>query len=221
MTDLQAVFWDSDNTLVDTNALHWAKHVETLRKYEITLTDEHRQRIYHNNGRQNWDWLNAEMGLNVPCDTYLEEIDTWYHTHTPQIVIRSGIIEALELFQKSGIPQIVVSNGRRKSVMMALEAKNLTQYFIHIATKEDTEERKPHPGPYLDALNIASKKLGYALNPNACLAIEDDPKGVASAHAAGLKIIHRKLSENQCAAPYAQHVAFTEVELLHALKSFL
>lgn len=218
---IKAVFWDSDNTLVNTNALHWGKHVQTLKKYGITLDDSHRERIYHNNGKQNWQWLNAEIGLDVTCDDYLDELDTWYKTHTPEIEIREGILEALDIFKNAGIPQAVVSNGRRNSVMMALEAKNLASYFKFIATKEDSCERKPHPGPYLDALNKLNTQNSLSLKASECLAIEDDPKGVISADTAGMITIHRKLSAKQKPSPHAKHHAYTKEEFLEKISIVL
>ena len=218
---LDAVFWDSDNTLVDTGALHWGKHYNTLQEYSITLNDTHKQRIYHNNGRQNWAWLSEELGLEVDCDRYLEQIDGWYKSQLPNIKIRDGILEAIDLFKQKGVPQAVVSNGRRNSVMMALEAKDLVKNFIHIATKEDSCERKPHPGPYVDAMTAVKNKLGISLKPENCLAIEDDPKGVASAYAAGLNVIHRKVDENQKPAPHANEVVFEKDDFLNLIRQRL
>jgi beta-phosphoglucomutase-like phosphatase (HAD superfamily) len=103
------IFWDSDNTLVDTATHHWRKHVETLKTHGIDLDDKWQDRIYTNNGAQNWEWLTAELGLNVPKDQYLDEIDAWYYRHIDDIDVRDGVLAALEL--ASDLPMAVVSNG--------------------------------------------------------------------------------------------------------------
>src|SRR5690348_1156048 len=120
---IRYVFWDSDNTLVDTAKHHWNKHVETLKKHGISLDLKWSERIYTNNGAQNWDWLSAELSLKVPKDQYLDEIDQWYFDHIGEINMRDGIAEALDIFDTMEIPMGVVSNGRRRSVMAALNAK--------------------------------------------------------------------------------------------------
>jgi len=75
------VFWDSDNTLVNTAEHHWRKHFETLKTLGLTLDETYRKRIYENNGMQNWAWLTAELGLKLEQQDYLDKIDAWYFDH--------------------------------------------------------------------------------------------------------------------------------------------
>lgn len=190
------VFWDSDNTLVDTYTHHWRKHLETLKGLGIHLGDEWKDRIYTNNGSQNWEWLTAELGLTVPKDDYLDMIDSWYYRHIADITIRAGITDALELLDQSGIPMGVVSNGRKRSVMAALESKELPPRFKFILTIEDYEGRKPDPTPYLAAKTKMQQITGKAIDPKECLVIEDDPKGVEAGLAAGMNVIHREIGDD-------------------------
>lgn len=191
------VFWDSDNTLVETAEHHWRKHVETLKKHNIDLSDEYRQRIYENNGSQNWEWLTEDLNLNVPRQQYLSEIDAWYNDHLSEIKVRSGVIDALNYFKKHQVMQAVVSNGRRDSVMAALEEKNLAPYFKFILCKEDYTGRKPSPAPYLTALKKMQDEIGQKINPEHCLVVEDDPLGVQSGEAAGMIVLHRPMGDDK------------------------
>lgn len=56
-------------------------------------------------------------------------------------------------------------------------------WFRLTLAAEDTERTKPDPAPYL----AAAARLG--LDPAACVAVEDTPAGVASAHAAGCAVL--------------------------------
>ncbi len=196
MTDIHYVFWDSDNTLVNTAAHHWRKHFETLKSLGIPLEESHRQRIYENNGAQNWAWLTAELGLNLSQQDYLDKIDGWYFEHINEIEIRSGVIEAITHFKSQNIPQAVVSNGRRRSVLAALEAKDLAPHFEFILCKEDYDGRKPDPIPYTTALLRMEEIKNVKINPATCLVIEDDPLGVASGKAAGMQTLHRPIGDD-------------------------
>lgn len=189
------IFWDSDNTLVNTYDHHWNKHVETLKMHGISLGEEWKERIYTNNGAQNWDWLSAERGLQVPKDQYLDEIDNWYFRHIDRIALRPGISEALALFEDAGLLMGVVSNGRKRSVMSALTAKNLASHFKFILCIEDYEGRKPEPTPYLAARTRMMQITGASIDPKECLVIEDDPKGVESGLAAGMNVLHREIGD--------------------------
>ncbi|MCB1529966.1 MAG: HAD family phosphatase [Rhodospirillales bacterium] len=196
MTRVQYVFWDSDNTLVDTAEHHWRKHFETLKKHDIALGDQYRRHIYENNGVQNWEWLTEELGLSIPCEDYLDEIDGWYIDHIGEINVRPGIAEALDYFEGKNIPQAVVSNGRRRSVMAALEAKDISPRMKFILCKEDYEGRKPDPSPYLTALRKMEEITGQKIDPAACLVIEDDPLGVQAGKAAGMQVLHRPMGDD-------------------------
>lgn len=194
---IQYVFWDSDNTLINTAEHHWRKHFETLKTLDINLDDQHRQAIYTHNGHQNWTWINAELGLKMNEQEYLDKIDAWYFDHIDEIQIRPGVAEAIELFEKANIPQAVISNGRKKSVMAAQNAKGLATHFEFILCKEDYEGRKPDPDPYLAGINMMEEIKKTPIPPTICLAIEDDPKGVQSAIAANMKVIDRPPVQNE------------------------
>lgn len=195
MTKILYVFWDSDNTLVNTAEHHWRKHLETLKKYNITLDETHRKRIYENNGGQNWQWISEELGLGLSQEEYLDEIDRWYFDHIGEIEVRSGVLEAIKYFSDNEVAQAVVSNGRKRSVMAALDAKDLTRHFDFILCKEDYEGRKPDAAPYLAALKRMEEKYNEKIDPESCLVIEDDPLGVQAGKAAGMAVLHRPIGD--------------------------
>lgn len=191
------VFWDSDNTLVNTAEHHWRKHVETLKSLGIALDETYRQRVYENNGAQNWDWMTQELGLSIAQQNYLDKIDAWYFDHIDEIEIRTGVIDTIKYFKKNNIPQGVVSNGRRRSVMAALEAKDLVKNFDFVLCKEDYDGRKPDPAPYLTALKKMEELHNEKIDPKNCLVIEDDPLGVQAGEAAGMTVLFRPIGDNK------------------------
>ena len=93
----------------------------------------------------------------------------------------------------------VVSNGRTHSVMAALKGKNLAGHFKFILCTEDYEGRKPEPTPYLAAMTRMRQMMNRPVYEEDCLAIEDDPKGVTSAKAAGMNVIHRAIGDEDTA----------------------
>jgi beta-phosphoglucomutase-like phosphatase (HAD superfamily) len=218
---IRYVFWDSDNTLFENETFHWLKHKETLASHGITLDEAFRARIYHNNGRQNWEWLSAELGLSVPCEQYLDEIDRWYGAHAGDIPLRPGVAEALSLFEKLGAYQCVVSNGRRSSVTLPIAAQDLAPRFAFILCKEDYEGRKPDPVPYLSALKRMEEIAGHPIDKKECLAIEDDPLGATAASRAGIAVLHRRLRENDPIAPEAIASVYAEEDFLNRINSAL
>jgi beta-phosphoglucomutase len=210
------VFWDCDNTLVSNGQIHWEKHVNVLARHGITLEPKYHQSFYHNNGEQNWQLLVKDYGFNVPCDVYLKEVDAWYHARIAQAPLRDGVGEALARFHQNGAHQCVVTNARTASVRPMLEAKNLMPYFEFVLCKEDYTERKPHPMPYLTAFDKMQATHGPIVKSE-CLAIEDDPLGVRSAHDAGLPVLHRRRFEHELPEPVAAASLYTGDDLLKFL----
>jgi beta-phosphoglucomutase len=214
MPEIKAVFWDSDNTLIDTFALHWAKHKYVLARYGINLDDQYQTRIHHNNGTQNYEWIVRELGLNIFETDYLNQIDTYYRDHSSQLKLRDGVAEILELFTQKLLPQVVVSNGRRHSVESSHIATNIIDRFEFLMCKEDYEGRKPEPIPFLTALDKLNAKNSTSIHANECLAIDDDPLGVESAKRAGMVTIFRPthLVDDNC--QYADYTARTRDEFI-------
>ena len=194
MSAINYIFWDSDNTLVDTFALHWAKHKNILQTHGITLDDQYKTKIHHNNGNQNWEWITAELGLSVPREDYLFQIDAWYMAHAHTLKMLDGVQQALDFFLEIGMKQCVVTNGRRNSVVPVHRALGTEKYFEFILCKEDYEGRKPDPMPYLIAQRRMSENLQRPIDMSECLAIEDDPLGVEAAKKAGMTTIFRPTS---------------------------
>jgi HAD superfamily hydrolase (TIGR01509 family) len=77
----------------------------------------------------------------------------------------------------------LVTSGSAETVKLALETLGLAGFFAGIITDEDAAEGKPAPSPYLACLRR------FGLQRSDAIAIEDAPSGVASARAAGLRVM--------------------------------
>mgnify|MGYP004608973607 FL=1 len=85
--------------------------------------------------------------------------------------------------EKRGIKSAVVTASPQKRAQMHLESVGLNGLFETIITTEDVKKGKPFPDVYL----YAAEKLG--VKPEECLAFEDSPNGVKSAHEAGCRTV--------------------------------
>lgn len=221
MSPIKAVFWDSDNTLIDTFALHWAKHKDVLETHGIALDDRFKPRIHHNNGAQNYAWIKDELGLKISEADYLNQIDSYYRNHSSFLKLRSGVAEILEFFKSQNIPQVVVSNGRRNSVEASHHATNILHYFEFLICKEDYEGRKPEPAPFTTALKRLNEIKAMDIQPQDCLAIDDDPLGIESAKKAGMITLYRPAALVAQTFDFADYTAHSAAEFSALCRTFL
>jgi len=77
----------------------------------------------------------------------------------------------------------LVTGSPRDKVELMHRDNGLLGHFEVIITEDDIRQPKPHPEPYMKAI----ERLG--LDPDRCLAVEDSRRGLASAHAAGIACI--------------------------------
>lgn len=218
---IKAVFWDYDNTLFKTLGAHWAKHETVLDRHGIKLDEIFRQRIYENNGNQNWKWMQKELGLDVPQEKYLAEVDAEFQKHMMNLEMRPGVQPLLNAIHELGLPQAIITNARGDSAKPVLDGRKITPLMKFILFKEDYEGRKPDPTPYLKGLEKMAALLGEKIEPKNCIAIEDDPLGVQSARNAGMLVIHRKLNESDPDSPDADYCCFGEEEFIKIVLGLL
>lgn len=221
MKPINAIFWDSDNTVIDTFALHWAKHKSVLADHGIILDDQYKTRIHHNNGAQNFAWIQAELGLTLSEAEYLHAVDSYYAKHADNLKPMDGVLDILELAQGKKIPQVIVSNGRRASVETSQRAAKTINYFEFLICNEDYEGRKPEPAPFLTALTQLNRTKNLSLLPEDCLAIDDDPLGIESAKKAGMTTLFRPTALVSQTCEYADYTAHSTDEFIDLCRTLL
>lgn len=81
------------------------------------------------------------------------------------------------------MPVAVVSAALRDEIEPVLNASGLRDLFALVLSQDDVTRGKPDPQPYL----LAAERLG--LSPDELLVFEDTDVGVASAKAAGARVV--------------------------------
>src|SRR6202000_118362 len=92
-----------------------------------------------------------------------------------------GARELVAAVAGAGIPYALVTSSQREFADAVL--KGIQLHFPLTVTAEDVEATKPAPHPYLRAAALLDA------DPGNCVALEDSPNGVASATAAGCRVV--------------------------------
>lgn len=185
MEQVQAVLFDMDGTLIDTECYYRRCWPEALKAFGYQMTDE--QALFMRSlGRP---FAPEQLKL-----WFGEELDYWAVRHKRKslmeemiaregIRIKPGAVELLEYLNSAGITAAVVTATDLERANRYLERLELLKYFDRVISATQVKEGKPSP----DIYEFACRELG--LEPGACIAVEDSPNGVRSAFRAGCKVI--------------------------------
>ena len=180
---IRAVFWDNDGVLVDTEILYFQATREFFGRTGMSLTESLFKQISLAEGKSVFT-LALEKGVPQAVIDGLHEERNRRYTELLRggVRVMDGVREALGEVKGKAI-QGIVTSSRKEHFDTMHRATGLLPYFDFIMTREDFTLSKPHPEPYVKAM----ERCG--LTPEECLVVEDSPRGVASAVAAGMRCL--------------------------------
>lgn len=189
---IQAILWDLDGTLADTELGHYAAWRATLADYGIDHTYEQFMAGF---GRTNAEILPGILGDAATAERIHEigekkeaNFRRYLAEQPPQLL--PGVADWLAHFQQAGLRQAVASSGPMINIVAMIHALEVGDFFASIVSGARLPKGKPDPAIFL----LAAASLGAA--PEQCLVIEDSLAGITAARRAGMqsvavgKIIH-------------------------------
>lgn len=180
---IKAVFWDNDGVLVDTERLYFAATQRILATVGISLTKEMYVQLILVQGKGAWH-LAEEKGIPPShIERLRDERNTLYSKLLLQeCTIMNGAREVLDALYGRYVMGIVTSS-RKDHFELIHGSSGLLKYFDFILTGNDYTKFKPHPEPYL----LAVERSGF--RKEECVAVEDSERGLMSAKSAGIRCI--------------------------------
>jgi HAD superfamily hydrolase (TIGR01509 family) len=180
---IEAILWDNDGVLVDTETVYLRANRKVLSEIGIHLTTE--QFI-------EWSLKRGESVLELAKDKGYssEQIEALRAKRNHQYMrllkqgvrVIDGLKETLENLSNK-VRMGIVTSAHRKSFELMHQNSGILPYFEFVLTRDDYTRSKPDPEPYLKAIQQ------NCLKPNACVIIEDAPRGFLSAKAAWIRCI--------------------------------
>jgi HAD superfamily hydrolase (TIGR01509 family) len=185
MTPFDAILFDFDGVLIDSEPLHclcWADVLEPLgltlewefyRDHCIGIDDREMLRMMATQANPPRDW--QELWAQYPAKKEL------FRRRTLDAPPFHPALESLLIELNGKYRMAVVSSSARAEIEPLLEAGGLRRFFEVMVCDKEAGAHKPAPEPYL----MAARLLGVR-NP---LVVEDSPAGIASGRAAGFEVL--------------------------------
>lgn len=186
---LNAIIFDFDGVILDSEGLHYKVFNQVLEKYKIYITWEDYQKRYI--GYNDADALKAIFKNNkkrVNKKIIDELIFNKAILFEKSIVnneadVFPGVVELIKSIPIK-LPIGLCSGALRSDIEPVLENLKIKRFFKSIVTAEDTKKSKPYPDPYI----LSLKNLNIQ-DASKTIAIEDTPAGINSAKEAGMKVL--------------------------------
>jgi HAD superfamily hydrolase (TIGR01509 family) len=187
VSELRAVLWDMDGTLVDSEKLWTVALDELMVELGTRLSDHTRESMIGSNMRRSTLILLAEAGIE-PTAQAMADVRTWLNQRMAVLLRgdvqwRPGALGALTSVRESGVRTALVTSTERMLTEVALDSIGRHFFDVTVCGDEVDGQNKPLPRPYQRAAEL----LG--VDPGDCVAVEDSVTGVTSAVAAGCTVL--------------------------------
>ena len=181
---LTHILFDNDGVLVDTEKLYFQACQEALVPLGVRLTHELFGEYSLTRGVSCFE-IAIERGhlersdldpLRVQRDDRFAELIRMSDCTMPGA---ASVVAQLAQTHSLG----VVTSAKRHHFEASHAKGQMARHFRFSYAREDYTRSKPHPDPYLAALK------GQGLEADDCIVVEDSPRGLQAALAAGLRCI--------------------------------
>lgn len=186
MPKIKAVIFDMDGVLIDAKDWHYEALNRALNHFGFNISRyDHLVTFDGLPTRKKLEMLSKEQGLPKPLHGFLNDLKQLYtmelvHARCKPLFQHEY---ALSKLRASGYKLAVASNSVRNSIEVMMQKSNLSPYLDTIVSNQDVKVGKPDPEIYQKAMSI----LG--VRPDETLVVEDNEHGIASARAAGARLM--------------------------------
>jgi HAD superfamily hydrolase (TIGR01509 family) len=188
LTEPNAILFDMDGTLIDSEGLWLEAEILVMSELGADWTDDDQSYCLGGPLERVVDYMLMRSGSEEPASFVMDRLlDTMEaHFRDRPLAWRPGARTLVTEARTRGVPTALVSaswNRLIDAISQKIDADLGVQAFDVVVAGDDVTNSKPHPEPYQTAADL----LGV---PTAqCLALEDSPTGVASATAAGCRVV--------------------------------
>jgi HAD superfamily hydrolase (TIGR01509 family) len=213
----KAILWDNDGVLVDTERLFFQANRELFADHGLELTNRAFFDWFLLDNCGGWHLFRARGHSEASIGEIRKERNRRFSAllaaeHT---LAREGMEKVVGALSAMA-PMAIVTSSSREHFTLAHRRTTFAQYCPMVVTEEDCARTKPAPEPYL----LGAKRVDKL--PGQCIAVEDSPRGLLAARAAGIPcvIVRNELTSGH-AFPGAHAIVESNDELLAVITAWL
>lgn len=178
---IQGVLFDMDGLVLDTEKLYTRFWMEAARDLGYPMTFQQALGLRSLNRSAGQAKLTEYFGPGISYTAVrshrIQLMDAYIEKYG--IEVKPGIFQLMDWLEENHIASAITSSSPMENIQRHLSAHGLLHRFDKLCSGYAVPNGKPEPDIYL----YGAASLG--LRPEACLALEDSPTGILSAHRAG------------------------------------
>ena len=209
MTRPDAVLFDCDGVIVDSEGPSFALFLEELALHGLPLTLEEFETHYVGGTVETVAMRARAAGARLPEGWVAHFNGRMYAMLEAGVPLVAGVTGVLDRLDAAGVPYAMGSNGSLAKMKITLGQHGLMHRFRAVLSGQGIGRPKPAPDVYLMAANACGA------DPAACVVIEDSANGAKAGLAAGIRILG--YAEHGPDTPTARALTALGVPLFHRM----
>jgi len=189
----EAVIFDFDGVIVDTEPIHYAAFQRVLDPLGLQFTWEEYVETYIGfDDRDAFRHVFSSHGTNLSTEELHGLIDQkallFAEVIRAGVTAYPGVLELISHLHAHKSPLAICSGALRSDIDPILAMLGISDYFDVIVTADDVAASKPDPECYQLTFQRLQSAHQCSFTKDATLVIEDTPAGISAAKAAGLPV---------------------------------
>lgn len=213
---LQGILWDNDGVLVDTERLFYEANRDLFQRHGVALVAQHFFDWYLADNCGAWHLMDPVPGPERIAVLREERNRAYARRLADEAIPAMDGVAALLAALAPRVRMGVVTSSNADHFHIIHGRLDLLRHFDFVLTGESYADSKPSPEPYL----LGLERLG--LPAEQCVVVEDSPRGLQAAVAAGIRcIVLRHALTRHRSFPGAYRVVDTMAQLREELELLL
>jgi len=189
---LQAVIFDFDGVIADSEGLHYRALNTVFNRYGVDVPRPvHWDRYLGLTDLENIEAVNRDYAMGLDAAKVHALVDEKKIVFEELAATGSVIIDGVSTFVRrlvdGGIRRAICSGALRDDIDLMLAGTDFREAFEVIVSADDVTHGKPDPEGYLLALHKLNQNGSTPIRADQCIVVEDSHWGLEAAAAAGMR----------------------------------
>lgn len=183
MTRPEAVLFDCDGVVVDSEGPTFALFLQDLAAYGLPLSLAEFEAEFVGGTVELVGRRAREAGAQLPEGWVADFYQRMYAMLAAGVPLVPGVLEVLDRLDRAGIPYAMGSNGSLEKMQITLGQHGIEGRFRAVLSGQGMGAPKPAPDVYLAAARACGARQ------EDCVVIEDSAQGARAGLAAGMRVL--------------------------------